>query len=336
MRRHLGWLLGAWPGDVVEAPRGPAGLKTVRTALRRLRPALVHAHGYRAAALASAAGARPVVVTAHGLPPCGPAVALAGRPARWLAVSWAVAAALRRAGVPAQRLVRLPPACEAPLPGPPQAVARVRWGVPQAVPVVAAMGRFAPEKGFDVLLRALPPAAWLILAGEGPLGPVLMRLAMRLGVAERVRWPGWLDAAGAAALWAAADVGAVPSRREGLGLVALEALAAGRPVVASHIGGLPEVVRPGAWGELVPPADARALGAALADLFGDPRRRWRYGVAGAEYAAGLPPARLVAATTAVYRDALGLRPARERPAESDAAPRGEIRVGVEASLSGRG
>jgi colanic acid/amylovoran biosynthesis glycosyltransferase len=135
---------------------------------------------------------------------------------------------------------------------------------------LVAAGRLSVEKGFDVLLEALAVAVGqgadlqLDLIGSGPEREHLAALAAPLG--ERVRM---IPAQPRELLWQhvdAAQVLVVPSRREGLGLVALEAIARGRPVIASRAGGLVEVVHDGVDGRLVPPEDVAALAAALHEL----------------------------------------------------------------------
>ena len=108
-----------------------------------------------------------------------------------------------------------------------------------------AVGRRTPQKGFDVLLNALPAQAKLRVAGVGPFAPIH----------PQVEWLGLRD--DVPSLLAAADILVVPSRWEGFGLAALEGLAAGTPVVASAVDGLANVV--GDAGILVPPGDSSAL-----------------------------------------------------------------------------
>jgi glycosyltransferase involved in cell wall biosynthesis len=150
--------------------------------------------------------------------------------------------------------------------------------------VVLAAGRLSPEKGFGVLLDAAAaflrdhPGAGLALFGEGALRPDLERQVRRLGLAGRVVLPGFrtdLDA-----LVAAADVVVLSSFTEGLPNVALEASAAGVPVVATAVGGNPEVVADGETGFLVPPGDPALLAARVGELVGDPDLRSRLGAAG--------------------------------------------------------
>jgi glycosyltransferase involved in cell wall biosynthesis len=150
--------------------------------------------------------------------------------------------------------------------------------------VVLAAGRLSPEKGFAVLVDAAAevcradPSAGFAVFGEGTLRPELERHVARLGLAGRFVMPGFrtdLDA-----LVPAADVVALPSFTEGLPNVALEAGAAGVPVVATAVGGTPEVIADGETGYLVPPGDPAALAARLGELLRDPRLRRKMGEAG--------------------------------------------------------
>lgn len=147
--------------------------------------------------------------------------------------------------------------------------ARERETTPPGVPLVLAMGRLHPNKGFDVLIRALArvPDAHLWLAGEGPEEAALRALAESEGVSGRVRFLGWRR--NVAELYRAADVYACSSRIEPLGNVVLEAWAYGAPVVATRAAGPVELIADGESGLLVPVDDAEALGAAIARLAAD-------------------------------------------------------------------
>ncbi|HTW25994.1 MAG TPA: glycosyltransferase [Acetobacteraceae bacterium] len=135
--------------------------------------------------------------------------------------------------------------------------------------LVLALGRLHRNKGFDLLIRALPslPDARLLIAGEGPERPALEAIARQEGVAARVMLPGWRH--DTAALLAACDVFVCPSRQEPLGNAVIEAWSAGRPVVAAAAEGPRELLRPDEDGLLVavenPPALAQAIGTLLAD-----------------------------------------------------------------------
>jgi glycosyltransferase involved in cell wall biosynthesis len=140
--------------------------------------------------------------------------------------------------------------------------------------VVVAVGRLIPEKGFHVLVEAmasLPPDARLWVVGEGSQRAELEAQIARLGLGERVTLFGSRERV--ERFLQAGDVASCPSVwEEAAGLVNLEASAVGLPSVASDIGGIPEFVRHGETGLLVPPGDARALAAALLSLHGDRSR----------------------------------------------------------------
>lgn len=138
-----------------------------------------------------------------------------------------------------------------------------------------AIGRDVPQKGFDVLLRSLPDGVSLRIAGRSA-----QRGIQHIGGAT-VEWLG--EREDVAALLAEADILVVPSRWEGFGLVAVEGMAAGVPVVASDVDGLPDVL--GDVGVLVPPEDADALRAVLLRLRGDPEERAQRGARGRDRAA---------------------------------------------------
>lgn len=151
-------------------------------------------------------------------------------------------------------------------------------------PVVGYVGRLSPEKGVDVLLQAVRalPGVTVVLVGDGPERTRLERLGRELGIAPRMIMTGWQ--ANSRPWLPSIDVLALPSRLEGLGMAAVEAMLAQRPVVASRVGGTPEVVVDGETGLLVPPEDPDALAGALGSLLGEPSRRERMGMCGREVA----------------------------------------------------
>jgi len=173
-----------------------------------------------------------------------------------------------------------------------------------------AVGRLGRYKGFDVLLDALRrlPAAELVLVGDGECAQELRDRAAGVGVADRVVFAGAIGDDALAAAYAGADVFVLPSldRGEAFGLVLLEAMRARLAVVASDIPGAAagEIVVDGETGVLVPPGDATALAAALARLE-DPDLRRRLGGNGfVRWAERYTLERSVAATRAIYREAL--------------------------------
>lgn len=165
-----------------------------------------------------------------------------------------------RSGWPPERVHYLPNFVDAARAAP---ASRAQYDTPDGAPLLLALGRLHPNKAFDVLLDALAdlPGVWLWLFGEGPLRAELQRRAERLGVAHRVRMPGWTPAPGP--LYAAADVVVVPSRLEPLGNVVIEAWAQEKPVVAASSVGPAALIRDGVSGVLAPPNDAGALAGAL-------------------------------------------------------------------------
>lgn len=139
---------------------------------------------------------------------------------------------------------------------------------------VLAVARLSPEKGLDTLIRAasaLPADVECLIVGDGPSRSRLTRLARQTGVLARVRFVGERDSSEIANWLNAADLLCCPSRREGCPNVVLEAMACGLPVVASRVGGIPDLVRHDALGVLVPPHDAGALAEALREAL---RRPW--------------------------------------------------------------
>lgn len=152
---------------------------------------------------------------------------------------------------------------------------------PRISEVVLAAGRLSPEKGFSVLVDAARticealPTAGVVIFGDGPLRGSLEARVAELGLTGRVVLPGFrsdLDA-----LIGAADVVVLPSFTEGLPNVALEASAAGVPVVATTVGGIPEVISDGETGTLVPAGHPAALATAVIDLLRDPALRSSFG-----------------------------------------------------------
>ena len=162
---------------------------------------------------------------------------------------------------------------------------------PPATPVLVGAGRLVGDKGFDLAIRALAtvradhPEAVLRLAGDGPERPALETLADQVGVADAVELLGWVAPEQLPELLAESTMVLMPSRwEEAFGLVALQAAQVGRPVVATAVGGLPEVVEDGVTGTLVPSEDAEALAAAVLELLADPARAARQGAAARERA----------------------------------------------------
>ena len=177
--------------------------------------------------------------------------------------------------------------------------------------VVSHTSNFRPVKDLPVLIAAFAQVAGqrparLVLIGDGPERSGAERLVRQLGLSHRVAFLGKQD--DFAAVLAASDVFALPSRTEGFGLAALEALACGVPVVASDVGGLPEVVRAGETGLLVPVGDAGAFAHAILQLTADPARHQAFRTAArADAVARFSPEPLLDQYEALYRRVLAQR-----------------------------
>jgi glycosyltransferase involved in cell wall biosynthesis len=154
-------------------------------------------------------------------------------------------------------------------------------------PFVLYVGTVMPRKGVTELVRALGsvaeredvPTPRAILAGENTLDEGytarVEELIAELGLEENVDLTGFVDGDDLPALYALADVFVVSSLEEGFGMTAVEAMAAGTPVVGTRVGGLPTIIEDGKQGRLVEPGDAAALADALAEVLGDPELRER-------------------------------------------------------------
>jgi glycosyltransferase involved in cell wall biosynthesis len=234
---------------------------------------------------------RPAIIHLHDINPLGPVLGfLQRRVAPWtsraLAVSESAAsAASDRFGIPTGRVILLrngvaQSAFEKIDPG---AGARIRseLRIREEDPVVGIVGRLAAEKGHDLLLRAWPSllevckGAILVVVGDGPTRQACESLVSRLGIESRVRFTGHRGDVGN--LLAVMHAVAVPSKREGFGYAALEALAAGKPVVGFRVGGLQSIVEEGRTGFLVRPGDGASLVQALTKVLNDKDLRTRLG-----------------------------------------------------------
>ena len=269
---------GTMAEQVATSWRGKAALlglivgagRAVRRAIDDWRPDVVHAHWWFPCGIGAAASAGdvPLVVTMHGSDVrLGIATRgarpmyryVAHRAARVLAVSPSLATAARawaddvRVGV---------------APAPVDADAFPAGPATRRSSVLF-VGRLNAQKGIADAIRAfaaLGGEATLDVAGGGPDRAAAESLARALGVADRVRFHGPVPHAALGAMYRAAAVVAMPSREEGLGLVAIEAILSGAAVVGYDSGGLRDIVVPGETGVLVAPGDVAALSAALASV----------------------------------------------------------------------
>jgi glycosyltransferase involved in cell wall biosynthesis len=186
---------------------------------------------------------------------------------------------------------------------------RKEFGIGNGTFLIGSVGRLAPQKGQRYLLEAIQKMAAagedaaLVLVGEGPLLGSLKAQVAASGLERRVFFAGFRPEV--RDLMPEFDVFALPSLWEGFGLVLLEAMAAGRAIVASRVSAIPEVVEDGVTGFLVPPGDSDALAEALVTLRRDGVKRERLGIAGAErLRRQFTLERMVERTIEVYRAVL--------------------------------
>jgi glycosyltransferase involved in cell wall biosynthesis len=180
-----------------------------------------------------------------------------------------------------------------------------RFGLRTSGPLILVVANFFPIKGHHWVLEALPalrarsPSVQVLLIGEGPTEAEIRRAVVQRGLDSWVHFGGAQP--DARALMTQSSVVLVPSLSEGLPLVVLEALATGTPVVATRVGGIPEIIRDGESGLLVPPRDPAALTAALARILMDRPLAARLGAAGRQVVRErFDAADMVRRTEAVY------------------------------------
>lgn len=254
---HAHWIL----------PNGPVAALCAR--LRRL-PLVISLHGsdiFLAEQSAAAAGA---------------ACWAARQAGAITACSSDLSARLVALGGPHERMVVVPYGVDADVfrPGTESLAIRSRLGIRSDQPVIFTLGRMVYKKGFDVLVNAMPrvlgehPTAVLVIGGVGDLQPALEQQVEQLGIGAQVRFPGIVGRDEIAGYFDMASVAVFPSvhdRRgnvDGLPNVLLEAMSMGRPIVASRVAGIPQVIEDGKHGLLVPEGDAAALADAINRLLG--------------------------------------------------------------------
>ena len=292
-------MLGKRPGNDVGA------LLRLAALLRRLAPGIVHSRNWGALdAVPAARLARvPVVIHGehgreasdpHGLNPkrrrlrrvLGPLVdrfvAVSDDLRRWL---------VNGVGLAAPKVVTIHNGVDTGrFSGDGREAGRAALGAPPGAVVVGTVGRLDPVKDQAGLLEAFAqahpghPGAWLVVVGEGPCRTELMALAATLGIGPRVRFLG--ERTDVPLLLKGMDLFVLPSIAEGISNTILEAMATGLPVIATRVGGNPELVEDGITGALVPAQDRAALAGVLAAYLRDSGRRAAHGAAGRRRATG--------------------------------------------------
>jgi glycosyltransferase involved in cell wall biosynthesis len=268
--RHVYSLMARERIDILHAhmPRA-SGPAAVLARLARVPVVISHEHG---SALEGKIGRRVV-----------DRLLVAPLSTRMLAVSeWDRRNIIELEHIPPERIEVLPNG----IPAPPETGpdARLELGVPDGVPLIGAIGRLFVEKGYDDLIRAVAllrdrgRELRCVILGDGHYEPVLRALIAELGVEDQV----WLVGrrSDVPDVIRALDVAVLCSKREGSPLAMLEYMAGGAPIVATAVGGVPELIRDGESGLLVPPNDPGALAEGIDRLLGDRELARRLGEAG--------------------------------------------------------
>jgi L-malate glycosyltransferase len=283
--------------DVIDAEDDAEAVRELAAYLRRHEIDVVHSHMFRAEVVgtraALAAGTPVVVATVHSsrvrsARDTATLRELTPHVDRLIVPSRAIATKVRAErgpdarcvvvpnGVDLRRFAAVEPCC----------TLHAEFRIPTDALLVGVVARLEPEKGHRHLLDAMPeiirraPRAWLLVVGDGSLADPLRRHAASLpaDVGRRITFTGPRD--DVAAVTAALDIAVLPSLREAQGISILEAMAVARPVVATRVGGIPEVITDGVEGLLVSPADPAALAVAVGRLARNPPLRRRIGRAG--------------------------------------------------------
>ena len=279
--------------DVIDETDDELAIRELAAWLRREEIDLVHSHMYRAEVLgtraAVAAGTPVIMATVHSSRVRSPAdtallASLTPHMDRLIVPSDSIAHKVRCEGRDGARFAVIPNGVDLSRfasPAPPCTM-RDEFGIPCDAPLIGVVARLEAEKGHRYLIDAMPavlqaaPDAWLAIVGEGSEADALK--AQAAATSERIVFTGRRD--DVSALTADLAVAVLPSLREAQGISILEAMARRRPVVASAVGGIPEVITSGVDGLLVPPADPAALAEAIGSLLTSPALRERIGESG--------------------------------------------------------
>ena len=268
---------GEW--DVVAIVRLIRILRDLRPDVLQLHTSHAHTLGLLAGRLA---GVKSIVATRRmDLAIKGPLAALKYRRVdRVVAISQMVQTMLLAAGVPQHRVTLIHSAVDCPEPYP-QGDLRAKLGLDSQTSVIGTAATLTRRKGHKYLFEALRtlkerfPRIRLLVAGEGPKERELRELAASLGLEKEIIFLGFHR--DMPQLLNTLDIFVLASLTEGLGVALLEAACAGRPIVATSVGGIPEIIKDGETGLLVPPADSRSLAEKLAHLIEHPEQGRRLG-----------------------------------------------------------
>jgi glycosyltransferase involved in cell wall biosynthesis len=307
----------------VSPSRDALALFELRSLLREIRPEIVHTHSSKAGFLgrlaAKLAGVRRIVHTPHGHVFHGyfsPATTQVFTRLERLAARWTdrivtlsdaeagqhLANGIGRAG----QFVTIPSGVDLG-----QVIAASPKRLVAHGPIIGCVARLAPIKGQRYLIEAAPeilrsfPEATIALVGKGETRPALQAQAAALGVADRVVFAGHRD--DVASVMSGFDMFVLPSLNEGMGRVLVMAMALGKAIVASAVGGIPELLDSGQAGLLVPPMDAPALAQAIVRLLREPLMAKELGEAGRLRARRYSAEAMIQSLAALYRDLMASR-----------------------------
>jgi glycosyltransferase involved in cell wall biosynthesis len=246
-------------------------VKTLCEIISKQKADIVHTHASLSGRIAGKLLGSKVVITRHGISRVNKG--LIGRNMtrfisrvltdKMIAISRAVKINLIETGVPAHMIQIIYNGIDLSKFESANPILRVQFNIPQSIPVLGMVARLVPEKGCDVALKAMQavlkeiPEALMVIIGDGPLKQHLEDLCSELNIQDSVVFLGYQEHV--ENLVADFDVFLMPSITEGLGLALLEAMSLSKPVIASETGGIPEVVKNGISGILVPPGDENAL-----------------------------------------------------------------------------
>jgi glycosyltransferase involved in cell wall biosynthesis len=279
--------------DVLDEPDDQRAVRELAAWLRHNEIDLVHSHMYRAEVVgtraAVAAGTAVIMATVHSSRVRSPEdvaqlAALTPQMDRLVVPSDSIARKVSGEGRGGARFAVIPNGVDLSRFAAPVPLCRMRdeFGIPRDAPLIGVVARVEPEKGHRFLIEAMAsilqacPAAWLAIIGEGSQTDALK--AQAAAISDQIIFTGRRD--DVAALTADLTVAVLPSLREAQGISILEAMARRVPVVASSVGGIPEVITSGVDGLLVPPADPGGLASAVVSVLSDPGLRERLGEAG--------------------------------------------------------
>jgi glycosyltransferase involved in cell wall biosynthesis len=326
--------------EVIDEADDEAAVRSLTAYLVRNEVDLLHAHMYRAevvgARAALAAGTAVVMATVHSsrvrsAEDIATLAALTPVMDRLIVPSASIVAKVRGEGRGGASFSVIPNGVDLDRFDLPVTACALRreFSIPARAPLLGVVARLEPEKGHRYLIEAMPailrgaPETWLVIVGEGSLEGELRALAASLPLPARNRIVFTGRREDVSAITGDLDVAVLPSLREAQGISILEAMARRKPVVASAVGGIPEVLTNGVDGLLVPPADPAALADACIRLACSPELRQRLGEAGrATVEARFSLDAMVRRIEELYDEELvraGALPPERAPARSDPA-----------------